>query len=114
MSIQIPNLHTSNKTKAVVKAAKVFIGCRKDALHTGTFTIRGQLTFDPATDAYPGGSLVILVDLSDSAKGTFNIKTVEQLDTTGKHSPTVYVTGPLFRGHRSKGEGSSILADAGG
>jgi len=93
MSIQIPNLHTSNKTKAVVKAAKVFIGCRKDALHTGTFTVRGQLTFDPATDAYPGGSLVILVDLSDSAKGAFNIKTVEQLDTTGKHSPTVYATG---------------------
>ena len=92
MSIQIPNVHTSNKT-AVEAGAEVFIQRRKDAQHAGVFFVRGKLAFDPATDDYPSGSLQIRVDLSDSAKGVFVVKTVEQLDTTGKHTPTAYATG---------------------
>lgn len=92
MSIQIPNLHTSNKTE-VQAAAEVSIRRRQDAGHTGVFTVRGTLTFNPATDDYPSGTLRIRVDLSDSAKGTFVVRTVEQLDTTGKHTPTAYATG---------------------
>lgn len=92
MSIQIPNLHTSNKTE-VQAAADVFIGRRQDASHAGVFSVRGTLTFNPATDDYPSGTMRIKVDLSDSAKGVFVVKTVEQLDTTGKHTPTAYATG---------------------
>lgn len=92
MSIQIPNLHTSNKT-TVEAAAEVAIKRRQDAQHAGVFAVRGNLSFSPATDDYPSGTLRIRVDLSDSAKGTFTVKTVEQLDTTGKHTPTAYATG---------------------
>jgi hypothetical protein len=92
MSIQIPNLHTSNKT-AVEVGAQVVIKRRQDAAHAGEFSIKGSLSFNPATDDYPSGAMTIKVDLSDSAKGAFVIKTVEQLDTTGKHTPTAYATG---------------------
>jgi hypothetical protein len=92
MSIQIPNLHTSNRT-LVEAGAEVFIARRKDAAHAGTFQVTGNLSFNPTADAYPSGTLKIRVDLSDSAKGVFVVKTVEQLDTTGKHTPTVYATG---------------------
>jgi len=92
MSIQIPNLHTSNKTE-VQAAAEVFIRRRKDGSHAGVFSVKGSLKFNPATDDYPSGTMQIKVDLSDSAKGAFVVKTVEQLDTTGKHTPTAYATG---------------------
>jgi len=92
MSIQVPNLHTSNKSSVESKAI-VFIQRRKDAAHSGEFTVRGTLAFNPATDDYPSGSMTIRVDLSDSARGVFVVKTVEQLDTTGKHTPTAYATG---------------------
>lgn len=92
MSIQIPNLHTSNRTKAEARA-RVFILRRQDGVHAGEFTVQGTLSFNPLTDAYPSGSLNIRVDLTDSARGTFVVKTVEQLDTTGKHTPTVFATG---------------------
>ena len=84
--------YTSNKTE-VKGSAQVFIQRRQDANHTGVFSVRGTLTFNPATDNYPSGTMQIKVDLSDSAKGVFVVKTVEQLDTTGKHTPTAYATG---------------------
>ena len=37
--------------------------------------------------------MVIKVDLNDSAAGTIAVKTVEQLDTTGRATPTAYATG---------------------
>src|SRR6266851_3139514 len=94
MSIQIPNLHTSNRTRVDADPiATVFIARRKDATHSGLFTVRGNLAFNPTTDVYPSGSMLIRVDLSDSVSGAFTVKTVEQLDTTGKHTPTAYGTG---------------------
>lgn len=95
MSIQIPNLHTSNRT-AVKVSAVVFIARRKDLVHSGEFTVRGSLSFNPTIDAYPSGSMTIETDLSDTVAGgvaTFVVKTVEQLDTMGKHTPTVFATG---------------------
>ena len=61
MSIQIPNLHTSNKT-AVKVSAQVFIQRRKTGSLTGVFGVKGALAFDPATDTYPAGSLTITTD----------------------------------------------------
>jgi hypothetical protein len=92
MSIQIPNLHTSNRTE-VKASAEVFIKRRQSGGHTGVFSVKGTLTFDPASNDYPSGNMQIKVDLSDSAQGVFVVKTVEQLDTTGKHTPTAYATG---------------------
>ncbi len=92
MSIQIPNLHTSNRTAARVKA-RVFIARRQDSQHAGDFTLQGTLSFNPAADDYPKANLTLRVNLSDSAKGTVVIKTVEQLDTTGKHTPTLFASG---------------------
>ena len=92
MSIQIPNLHTSNKT-AVKASAQVFIQRRKVGPLTGTFSVKGALSFDPATDTYPTGTLTISVDLSDSATGVFVATSIEQLDTTGRATPTAYATG---------------------
>jgi hypothetical protein len=70
MSIQIPNLHTSNRSKVTADGATVLIKRRQDATHSGQFSVSGSLSFNPATDAYPTGSLVIKVDLNDSVKGT--------------------------------------------
>ena len=92
MSIQIPNLHTSNKT-AVKASATVFINRRKDSTHSGEFSVKGALSFDPATDTYPTGTMTLSVDLTDSAKGVFVTTSVEQLDTTGRATPTAYATG---------------------
>ena len=95
MSIQIPNLHTSNRTQVNVReGATVFIARRKDAApHAGTFKVKGILQFNPATDAYPSGTMKIDVDLNDSVQAVFTITTVEQLDTTGKATPTAYASG---------------------
>ncbi len=92
MSIQIPNLHTSNKT-AVKVSAQVFIQRRKTGSLTGVFGVKGALAFDPATNTYPAGTLTITTDLSDSVNGVFVATSVEQLDTTGRATPTAYATG---------------------
>src|SRR5689334_19422779 len=85
MSIQIPNLHTSNRSSGEGRAT-IFIHRRKDASHVGIFTVEGIIKFDPLTDDYPSANMRIRVDLSDSAKGVFKVTTVEQLDTMGKHT----------------------------
>ena len=54
---------------------------------------QAHLAFNPATGTYPTGTMNIDVDLSDSAKGVFSVKTVEQLDSIGKHTPTLFATG---------------------
>jgi hypothetical protein len=93
MSIQIPNLHASNRSKVSADGAIVFIKRRQDGSHSGQFTVTGSLSFNPAADAYPSGSMVIKVDLNDSVTGTIAVKTVEPLDTTGRATPTAYATG---------------------
>ena len=53
MSIQIPNLHTSNRTLVTVREdATVFIQRRKDAAHAGPFAVKGSLTRGYATFNY--------------------------------------------------------------
>jgi len=92
MSIQIPSLHVSNSSEVKGKA-EVFITSRKDAAHTGTFGVGLSLRFNPALDAYPAGSLAFTISLSDSLKCQVKATTIEQINTYGKHNPTVYVTG---------------------
>jgi hypothetical protein len=67
MSIQIPNLHTSNRTE-VKASAEVFIKRRQSGGHAGVFFVKGTLAFDPASNDYPSGNMQIRVDLSDSPR----------------------------------------------
>jgi hypothetical protein len=103
MSIQIPNLHTSNKTRSVVRKATVFIRRRKAGVLSGEFTVSGTLQFNPVTDAYPSGNLTIKVDLTDSETAEFKTTSIEQLDTTGRDTPTVYASGRCLADIKQKG-----------
>ena len=96
---QIPTLQVCNKTSARGEGL-VKIASRADATHSGSFRVRLQVGCDPAS-GYPTGSLTIAaISMSDSTvQGTISATTFEQMTSTGKHSPTLYVNG------RCKAEG---------
>ncbi len=96
---QIPTLQVCNKTAAQGEAG-VKITSRADASHTGTFRVRLEVKCDPA-DGYPSGALTLAaISMSDSTvQGTLTATTFEQMTSTGKHTPTLYVNG------RCKAEG---------
>ena len=91
-TLQVCNL-TPNMTVRSNPAAKVTILSRKDATHTGTFTVTVQLTCD--NNGYPVGSLSISgISMTDStALGTITATTFEQLTSTGRDTPTAYLNG---------------------
>jgi hypothetical protein len=90
---QIPTLQVCNKTTAHGEAG-VKITSRVDAGHTGTFRVRLEVKCDPA-DGYPSGTLTLAgISMSDSTvQGTVTATTFEQMTSTGKHTPTLYVNG---------------------
>ena len=94
MSTSIPAFHVSDLSKVKGKG-DIFIQSRKDATHTGVFTVSLEVHFDPAVDLYPVivGAFTIRVDLTDSAKGVFVVTTVDLINSFGKYNPTVYLTG---------------------
>jgi hypothetical protein len=74
--------------------AAVEILSRVDAIHSGVFKIGIEVRCDPAGLPYPNGGLRIDVDMSDSlVQGTIIGETIDQLTSTGKHSPTAYLAG---------------------
>jgi hypothetical protein len=90
---QIPTLQVCNLTKVEGKAA-VQIVSRSDAIHSGVFKISIEVKCDPRGLPYPDGGFELAVDMSDSlAQGTIVSETIEQLTSTGKHSPTAYLNG---------------------
>lgn len=91
---QIPTLQVCNYTKVEGKAL-VKIASRSDAVHTGEFKIIIDLEFDPSDGGYPVGTLEIRgLSMSDSiVQGVISAVTFEQVTSTGKHSPTVYLNG---------------------
>ncbi|HKB45744.1 MAG TPA: hypothetical protein VKC90_15205 [Chitinophagaceae bacterium] len=92
MAIAIPALHPSSKSK-VKGGAVVFISRRKDIAHTGEFEIKISVAFDPLTMDYPAGTISIKTNLSDSAKGVFTATSIEIINSFGKHTPTIFLTG---------------------
>jgi hypothetical protein len=90
---QIPTLQVCNKTSARGEGL-VKIASRADATHNGSFRVRLQVGCDPAS-GYPTGSLIIAaINMSDSTvQGNVTATTFEQMTSTGKHSPTLYVNG---------------------
>ena len=92
MSLSIPAFHISDISK-VEGLGDVFIASRMDAAASGVFTVRLAVSFNPAVDDYPSGSLTIKADLSDSLRATFTATSFELINSYGKHNPTVYLTG---------------------
>ncbi|MBC7875141.1 MAG: hypothetical protein H7Y01_14150 [Ferruginibacter sp.] len=92
MGINIPALHNSSKS-AAEGSAKISIPRRSDALHSGVFTIKGGVSFDPPSTPYPTGAFRIQADLSDSLKATFTTTSVELINAFGKHTPSIFLTG---------------------
>lgn len=97
---QIPTLQVCNGTVAKGEGG-IKINSRADASHAGTFRVRLDLKCDPAGEGYPTGTLMIAaINMSDSiVQGPLTATTFEQVTSTGKHSPTLYVNG------RCKAEG---------
>ncbi len=95
---QIPTLQVCNQTKMAAKAY-VKIESRTDAIHSGTFVVNidfnDPLRCDPSGGGYPIGDLPMLdIDMSDSmVMGPLHAVTIEQLTSTGKHTPTAYMNG---------------------
>lgn len=90
---QIPTLQVCNFTRVAAKA-DVFVQSRQDAGHTGHFVVKIDLTCDPSGSGYPTGSLEMKIDMSDSIiDGNVSATTFEQATTTGKHTPTTYLSG---------------------
>ena len=93
--VQLPTLQVCNTTK-LSASATVQIESRIDVGHTGTFSLRGELSCNPtSTNPYPSGALSIVgVSMSDSAlQGDIMLSTYEQFTSTGKHSPTAWLNG---------------------
>ena len=88
----IPAFHVSDISKAR-GGGDVFIQSRKDGVSSGVFAVELNVQFDPSTNDYPAGSLVIKVDLSDSVKGAFKATSIELINSYGKHNPNIYLTG---------------------
>ena len=91
MILSIPAFHVSD-TSRVKGLGQVFIASRKDATSHGTFDVRVSVQF-LGIDPYPSGTVLIVADLNDSAKGTFKSTSIELVNSYGKVNPTVYVTG---------------------
>jgi hypothetical protein len=92
MSTPIASYSISDKS--VIKGeGKVFLSQRSDSVSSGVFKVALRVTFDPATDEYPTGSVKIEPDLSDSIRGIIESTTIEQVNTHGKHSPTAVIAG---------------------
>ena len=91
---QIPTLQVCNQTVARGRAV-VKIESRVETGHSGVFTVEIDLKCDPRGDGYPAGSLRILdISMSDSTiQGSISGTTFEQVTTTGKHTPTVFLNG---------------------
>lgn len=94
---QIPTLQVCNLTPSMsiksTPTAKVTILSRKDATHTGTFTVTVSMTCD--ANGYPTGSLSLTgISMTDSTvQGTITATTFEQLTSTGTATPTAYMNG---------------------
>ncbi|MEJ0103875.1 MAG: hypothetical protein WDO19_15520 [Bacteroidota bacterium] len=91
-TMSIPAFHVSDQS--IVKGSgEIFIASRKDINHSGIFTIKIDVHFNPAADMYPAGALVIKSDLNDGSKGFFKASSVELINSYGRINPTFYITG---------------------
>lgn len=96
---QIPSLQVCNTTEAS-GTGKVKIGRRVDINRTGTFSVSLELRCD-SNNQYPAGNLKLSdISMSDSSvQGTITATSFEQVTSTGKHTPTVFLNGRCSAPH---------------
>lgn len=92
MPISLPAFSVSDTSK-VSGSGSVFIQSRQDAVRSGVFTVTLDVHFDPAVDPYPAGNVIIRSDLSEGLLGSFVATSVDQINSYGRHNPTVCLTG---------------------
>ncbi len=93
MQPQIPSLQTCNKTK-IEEWAKVYIGSRSDAERPGVFGIALEVKCYPRP-GYPRGKVELIeLNMTDSwGHGTIVTTTIDQVTSTGSHSPMAFLSG---------------------
>lgn len=92
---QIPTLQVCNQTRATGQAL-VRINSRADSVSNGSFNVAIDLRCDPQQNTpFPAGTFRLLnISMSDSmVQGNITSTTIEQVTTTGKHTPTIYLSG---------------------
>ena len=91
---QIPTLQVCNQT-VVTGGGLVKIVSRADVGHSGTFKVEVEIKCDQSGSGYPGGVVKITsLSMSDSiVQGQINSTLIEQVTSTGKHTPTAYING---------------------
>lgn len=89
---QIPTLQVCNGTNAD-GGGTIKLIARSDALHSGTFEIKLDVGCDTTGTGYPSGAVDMTFDLSDSNVTDLKVTSIEQLTTTGKHTPTLFLNG---------------------
>lgn len=92
MALSIPAFSVSDISK-VSGSGSVFIQSRQDAVRAGVFVVTIDVHFDPAVDLYPTGTVIIRSDLSESLLGSFVATSVDQINSYGRQTPTVFLTG---------------------
>lgn len=89
---QIPTLQVCNGTRGAGEAA-VVLSKRIEPGKTGTFNMNINAGCNPADTGFPFGSIAMQFSLSDSSITDLRVTLIEQLTTTGKHTPTMYLNG---------------------
>ena len=91
---QIPTLQDCNSTE-VRGEGRVTVDRRSDVNHAGTFTVKVSVKCGPDDSPYPEGTFDMLeIDMSDSILGgRLTATTIEQVTTTGKHTPMAFLNG---------------------
>ena len=93
--IQVPSLQVCNAT-ALSSNAFVIIDTRAGTPYTGFFSLRGNLSCNPAAATpYPTGALGIYgISMNDSTiQGDVIFTTFQQVTSGGKYTPTIWVSG---------------------
>jgi len=93
LGLEVPEISGCSDALGAADKAVVKIPARADAQHpSGSFVITGKVSCTPPR--YAGGQMSITIDMSDSSiKGTVNLATVDYVVATGKHTPTMSLSG---------------------
>jgi hypothetical protein len=89
---QIPTLQVCNNSR-IEGQARIEILSRQQSGVSGIFSV----VFQPSVACDPPGTLIggvqVEIDMSDSTIKYFESTSIEQVTSTGKHSPTAYLNG---------------------
>jgi hypothetical protein len=92
LGLQIPQIDGCTKAQGTAENATVKIAARADAQHSGEFVVAGKVSCSPPN--YAGGQMQMKIDMSDSQiQGTVLFTTYDYVVATGKHTPTIYLSG---------------------